>query len=106
MDIGIAGKRVSRSEAEPVGVSQVRQLGALDDGGFDLGPVARRQDEGHDIELPGPGLAAAVVIDVIGDAIVLHRGAGGRLAALILFRRQARQGAGEGAPSRAEVVAL
>ena len=42
-----------------------------------LRPVGRRQDEGHDVELPGPRLAAAVVIDVVGDAIVLDRGARG-----------------------------
>jgi len=107
-ELGMAGDEVRRDHAvldqplRTVNVAQhgLGQNGALDDGGLDRLPVRRRQDEGHDVDLPGPGLAAAIVIDVVGDAIVLRRGAGRRLAALEFLRRQLAQGAGEGAPVR------
>jgi hypothetical protein len=78
----------------------VRQHGALNHGGFDGLPIGGRQDEGHNVQLPGPGMAAAIVIDVVGNAIVLNRGAGAGLAPLEFLARQLGQGAGEGTPVR------
>ena len=108
-ELGMAGHQMGGQDillhqplrAIHVAQDQVGQHGALDHGAFDPGPVVRRQDERHDVELPGPRLPSLVVIDVIGDAIVLHRGAGRQLAARELLRRQVGEGFGEGAPVRA-----
>ena len=107
-ELGMAGDQMGRQHAlldQPlrtidVAEQHVRQHGALNDGCFDGLPVGRRQDEGHDVELPGPGMAAPIVIDVIGDAIILHRSAGTGLAAFELLARQLGKRAGEGAPMR------
>ena len=45
------------------------------DGGLDQFPVGGPDDEGHDIELPGPRMAAGLVIDVISDAVVADHAA-------------------------------
>src|SRR5207248_11753323 len=67
-------------------------------------PISGRQDERHDVQLPGPGMAAAVVIDVVSDAIVLDGGAGRLLAAVEFFRRKLGEGLGKSAPVRPKLA--
>ena len=67
-----------------VGQEGVGQAGALDDAGFDAGPFAPVEDEGQDVEVPRPGRAAGVVVDVVGDAVVADQPAHAAVAPLQL----------------------